>query len=120
MPVTRYHLLWSERTNNLWTLPALLRGTRLTSAQREALTTQQRQWLTEDLTRWRPQLILVARCQSPEVHCQLLEDRHDNLLAFYQQDPAFAQVFAAYHLTETRGPYDAYTLNQPRPIGAFR
>ncbi len=114
MPVARYHLVWAQRTNNLWTLPAILRGTRLTPVQQATLATQQRRWMVEDLTRWRPQLILVARCQDPKVHCQTLEDRHDNLLAFFEQDQAFNQVFANYHFCTSKGSYDAYTLTQPQ------
>ena len=114
MPVFRYHLVWAQRTDNLWTLPAILRGTRLTPAHRAALAAQQRRWMVEDLTRWHPRLILVARCQDPQVHCQTLEDRHDDLLAFFAEDPAFVQAFSPYTRTATRGAYDAYTLNPPR------
>lgn len=120
MPVARYHLLWAQRTNNVWTLPAILRseapqGTppkhtippdRLASLDR-----QQHRWMVEDLNRWRPQLILVARCQSPEIHCQELEDRHDNLLAWFLQDPAFAQIWGHYRYLRTSGNYDAYVRN---------
>ena len=113
MPVFRYNLVWAQRTDNLWTLPAILRATRLSPEQRETLAAQQRRWMVEDLTRWRPQLILAARCQDPTVHCQTLEDRHDNLLAFFMQDPAFAQLFTHYHFLASKGKYDAYTLTEP-------
>ena len=115
MPVFRYNLVWAQRTNNLWTLPAILRGTRLTPARQAALAAQQRRWMVEDLTRWHPRLILIARCQSPEVHCQTLEDRHDNLLAFFNQDPAFREILSHYTQTTSRGAYDAYALNPPPP-----
>ena len=117
-PVFRYHLTWAQRTDNLWTLPAVLRATdpspsvapppRLTAQRLAELTAQQRLWMVEDLTRWRPQLILVARCQSPEVQCQELEDRHDNLLAFFLADPAFRQIWQHYRPLRSAGPYDAY------------
>jgi hypothetical protein len=68
----------------------------------------QRRFMVEDLRRWQPALILVARCQDPTVHCQALEDRHDNLLAFFQADPAFAAIFAQYRYQRSAGPYDAY------------
>jgi hypothetical protein len=117
-PVFRYHLTWAQRTNNLWTLPAILRATnpsplvtpppRLTPQRLAELTAQQRLWMVEDLTRWHPKLILVERCQSPEVQCQELEDRHDNLLEFFLADPAFRQIWQQYRPLRSAGPYDAY------------
>jgi hypothetical protein len=101
-PVFRYHLNWAQRTNNLWTLPAILRASnptpaipvprRISPRAVAELAAQQRRWMVEDLTRWQPQLILVARCQAPDVHCQELEDRHDDLLAFFLADPAFRGI----------------------------
>jgi hypothetical protein len=122
-PIFRYHLTWAQRTDNLWTLPAILRATspssaipvprRITPDAIAQLATQQRRWMVEDLTRWQPQLILVARCQSPEVHCQELEDRHDNLLAFFLADPAFHSIWQHYRPQRSIGSYDAYVLESP-------
>ena len=67
--------------------------------------------MVEDLNRWRPALILVLRCEDPTVQCQILEDRHDNLLAWFQRDAAFRAAFAQYHFLRTSGPYDAYVPN---------
>ncbi len=119
MPTARFHLLWSQRTNNVWTLPAILRtedpqGTpprhHLPPDRLAHLVAQQHRWMVEDLTRWHPQLILVARCQDPAVHCDELEDRHDNLLAWFLRDPAFQEIWTRYHFLRTSGAYDAYTL----------
>lgn len=117
MPTARYRLLWSQRTNNVWTLPAILRtespqGTLpkhpISPARLLALEQQQHTWMAEDLTHWRPTLILVARCQAADVHCQELEDRHDNLLAWFLRDPAFQQIWKGYRYLRTSGAYDAY------------
>jgi hypothetical protein len=62
----------------------------------------------QDLAYWHPALILVNRCQDPAVRCQILEDRHDNLLAWFERDPAFQQEFARYHFLRSSGPFDAY------------
>ncbi len=118
MPVARYHLLWAQRTNNVWTLPAILRSEdpqghpprhTLSPERLAQLERQQHAWMLEDLARWQPKLILVARCQAPEVHCQELEDRHDDLLAWFAQDPAFQQIWGSYRYLRTSGSYDSYT-----------
>ena len=119
MPVARYHLLWSQRTNNVWTLPAILRIENpqgqlpkhiIPPDRLAALDRQQHAWMVEDLNHWQPELILVARCQSPEVHCQELEDRHDDLLAWFSRDPAFREIWQRYRYLRTSGMYDAYIL----------
>jgi hypothetical protein len=66
--------------------------------------------MVEDLNHWRPSLILVLRCEDPKVSCQILEDRHDNLLAWFQRDPAFRATFGHYRFLRSSGSYDAYTL----------
>jgi len=120
MPIERYHLLWAQRMNNLWLLPAILRSESPTSgtpptrtlppATITQLDTLQHRWMVEDLTQWRPTLILINRCQDPAVHCQELEDRHDNLLAFFLRDPAFTTLWTHYTYTGSQGDFDAYTL----------
>ena len=116
MPVERFHLLWAQRTNNLWLLPAILRGETsrlnhpLTPERLSALEALQHRWMVEDLSRWRPQVVLVERCQAVEVHCQLLEDRYDNLLAWFLRDPAFAGIWQHYHFVRSSGRFDEYAL----------
>jgi hypothetical protein len=120
MSVERYDLTWAQRTNNLWLLPAILRSESpgdhtpnhiIPPAQLAALDAMQHRWMVEDLTRWHPTLILVERCQDPAVHCQKLEDRHDNLLAWFQRDPAFATLWTHYTYAGERGHFGAYILN---------
>jgi hypothetical protein len=119
-PIFTHHLLWAQRTNNLWVLPAILRNEtpngqppqhKIPPTRLDELDRQQHLWMVEDLNRWRPALILVLRCQDPTVQCQILEDRHDNLLAWFQRDAAFRAAFSQYHLLRTSGPYDAYVPN---------
>jgi hypothetical protein len=117
-PIFTHQLLWAQRQNNLWTLPAILRNEsptapgdprRVISPQRLAeLDRLQHAWMVDDLTYWHPALILIERCQDAAVQCQILEDRHDNLLTWFQRDPAFRAVFAGYHYLRSSGPYDAY------------
>ena len=120
-PVFTHQLLWAQRQNNLWTLPAILRNEsptapgdpsrRIPPARLAELDRLQHAWMVDDLTFWHPSLILIERCQDPTVQCQILEDRHDNLLAWFQRDPAFRTVFAQYHYLRSSGPYDAYVPN---------
>jgi hypothetical protein len=113
----RYRLTLAQRYPHLWMLPAILRNqsgptpARVIPAARLAeLDRMQHRFMVEDLQRWQPQIVLVERCQDPAVHCQVLEDRHDNLLAWFLRDPAFAAIFARYRLVRSSGPYDEYAV----------
>jgi hypothetical protein len=113
MPVERYHLVWAQRMTALWMLPAILRSetapqTRLTPLHLARLEAIQHRWMLEDFARWHPQLILVHRCEDPAVTCQHLEGRHDNLLAWFLRDPAFAALWSHYRYDRSLGPFDAY------------
>ena len=118
-PVAKYHLLWAQRTNNLWILPAILRNQdsqghpplrTIPPARLAQLDRDQHRYMVEDLERWRPPLILIQRCQDPAVHCQILEDRHDNLLAWFERDPAFRALWTThYRPLRSSGEFDAYT-----------
>lgn len=120
MPIERYHLTWAQRTNNLWLLPAILRNetpgagkppSRILPPNRLAnLEALQHRFMVEDLNRWHPQLVLVERCQKASIHCQVLEDRDDDLLAWFLSDPAFAAIWKNYIYQGSRGAFDAYTL----------
>jgi len=119
-PIFKYHLTLAQRYPTFLMLPAILRSedpqsgplTKHLSPTRIAeLDYIQRTDMIEDLHRWQPRLILVQRCQDPAVHCQVLEDRHDDLLAWFARDPAFRAAFAQYHYLRSSGPYDAYIPN---------
>lgn len=116
-PVAKFHLFWAQRTNNLWILPAILRnedpqGQRplrtIPPDRLAALDRAQHAFMTEDLDRWHPRVVLVQRCQDPGVQCQILEDRHDDLLAWFSRDPAFRHAWQPYRLLRSSGPFDAY------------
>jgi hypothetical protein len=119
MPAARYNLTIAQRYPHLWMLPAILRNEQPGAGQAPRhvippdrlaeLDRQQHQFMVEDLQRWQPQLILVERCQKANVHCQLLEDRDDDLLAWFLRSPAFASEWRSYTYTGSRGPFDAYT-----------
>ncbi len=124
MPIERYHLVWAQRTDNLWLLPAILRAEgptyaqqqrRLTATKLRTLDALQHHWMLEDLQRWQPKLILVERCQDAAVQCQELEDRHDDLLAWFLRDPALRNLWTQYQFTGTHGRFDGFVLRQKTP-----
>ena len=86
-PVFKYHLTLAQRYPHLWMLPAILRsepGERPLPPERlTALEEFQHEAMLEEFMRWHPQLVSVERCQDPAVQCQVLEGRHDDLLAWF-------------------------------------
>lgn len=111
MSVARYHLFWAQRTNNLWWMPAILRSqnaTHLTPAQIAMLSGLQHRNMAEDLQRWQPRLVLIERCYDPSIHCQVIEDLHPNLLAWFNTDLRFRQAFLPYRFTGTDARFDVY------------
>jgi hypothetical protein len=114
-PLFKYKLTLAQRYPHLWMLPAILRsesGQHQLSPQRLAsLEKLQHAAMLEDFLRWKPRLVLVERCQDPTVHCQVLEDRHDDLLAWFLRDPDFREVFSHYHHLRSAGAFDAYVPN---------
>ena len=117
-PITKYHLFWAQRTNNLWILPAILRNEdpqghtplrTIPPARLAQLDLDQHRYMVEDLNHWQPPLVLIQRCQDPAVHCQILEDRHDDLLAWFERDPAFRTLWLEhYRPLRSSGEFDAY------------
>ncbi len=123
MPAARFHLTIAQRYPHLWMLPAILRNEQpdarhppshiIPPARLAELDALQHRFMVEDLERWKPPLVLVEHCQKPGVHCQLLEDRDDDLLAWFLRDPAFAAAWKPYTFVVSRGPYDAYARTSP-------
>ncbi|MBS1816233.1 MAG: hypothetical protein JSS87_15290 [Acidobacteria bacterium] len=116
MPRAKYHLFWAQRMNNLWMLPAILHSEppaanphHLSAATIQMLADKQHAFMAEDLQRWKPVLVLIERCYDPAVQCQMLEDRHDDLLAWFSRDAAFRAAFAPYRKQGQDGRFDVYT-----------
>jgi hypothetical protein len=111
-PVFRYGLTMAQRYPHLWMLPAILRAEdgqgRMDAGRLLSLEELQHRAMREDFARWRPQLVLVERCQDPAVHCQVLEDRHDDLLGWFLRDAGFRAEFAGYRYWRSVGSFDAY------------
>jgi hypothetical protein len=119
-PIYKYDLTLGERYPLLVMLPAILRSEgpqggrlkrHLAPARIAELDAFQHAAMREDFVRWQPKLVLVERCQDPAVHCQVLEDRHDDLLAWFLRDPDFRDTFAHYHYLRSAGSFDAYVPN---------
>jgi hypothetical protein len=119
-PAFKFNLTLAQRYPHLWMLPSILRSEdpqgapsthSLSPARVAELDALQHAAMREDFARWHPELVLVERCQDPAVHCQVLEDRHDDLLAWFLRDPGFRDIFAQYHYLRSSGPFDAYAAN---------
>jgi hypothetical protein len=111
-PVFRYGLTMAQRYPHLWMLPAILRAEdgqeRMDAGQLAALEELQHAAMREDFARWRPRLVLVERCQDRAVRCQVLEDRHDDLLGWFLRDAGFRAEFAGYRYWKSVGSFDGY------------
>jgi hypothetical protein len=111
-PVFKYHLTLAQRYPHLWMLPAILRSEsgehRIAPVRLARLEQLQHQAMLEDFLRWQPRLVLVERCRDRAVRCQVLEDRHDDLLAWFLRDVRFREVFGHYRYERSAGAFDAY------------
>ncbi len=99
------HLVWGSRFAHLWMLPAIQQNEAmreggpvpakvLSDATLAALEKQQREATDEDMTRWRPQFILVPRCATP-ADCYGFSRPFDTL-RWFQQSHAFATAWSQY------------------------
>jgi hypothetical protein len=111
-PVFKYGLTMAQRYPHLWMLPAILRAEdgqgRMDAGRLRSLEELQHAAMREDFARWKPKLVLVERCQDPAVHCQVLEDRHDDLLGWFLRDAGFRAEFAGYRYWKSVGSFDGY------------
>lgn len=116
--VTKWHLEWASRMPHTWMLPAILRAetsprdpqvpARLTPQRILELDRLQHQIVAEDLDHWKPAWVFIERCYLPDAHCQVLEDRHDNLLAWFNRGNDFRAAFAHYQFVEAHRRFDLY------------
>src|SRR5262245_39210647 len=108
---------WGSRFMCLWMVPGLIddersasldRATHLSSlADFAALT---RQAVAGDLARWRPNPVLVDRCQDHSIAPCMGETQWIDLLAWLDRGREFAKVWSNYEWEGTVGPYDLWCL----------
>jgi len=117
MPAAKYHLTIAQSYPHFWMLPAILRNEdetaparhRLTPAALQQLEAAQRAEMLWDFTHFEPQLVLLNRCYDPATPCQVLEDQHPNLLAWFERDPAFRTLFTQHYVPAgSARAYDAF------------
>jgi hypothetical protein len=113
---------WGSRFMCLWMLPAIVNAERTadrdgtiqppTMRHAAALT---REMVSADLTRWKPDLVLVERCQDTNVApCRGLGFRHD-ILQWLEQDSGFAAAWSGYVREGPIGPYDLWCRKDDSP-----
>jgi hypothetical protein len=109
------HWQWGSRFMCLWMLPAIftaehaasLDGTVPPAAMRSAAALT-RDVVAADLARWKPNPVLVERCQDTSVApCRGLSLRQD-IVQWLEQDSGFAAAWSDYVREGQDGPYDLW------------
>jgi hypothetical protein len=101
---------WASRYSCLWLLPAVVRGKAdptASAARRERLDAIERRLLAsvrEDLARGRPELVLVPLAPQH----QALGGIDLDLLAFFQRDPGFAELWSGYARRQDTPHFQVY------------
>ena len=107
---------WGSRFNCLWMIPALVdaersaarAGTAEPSAMQDSAATT-RSAITADLNRWRPNPVLVDRCEDRTIApCMGAGEMRLDLLHWLQQDSAFVSAWKDYVRQGEVGPYDLW------------
>jgi hypothetical protein len=107
---------WGSRFDCLWMVPAIVDAERSAArngwaepaAVRDAATTT-RNAVTADLERWRPNPVLVDRCQDRSiVPCLGAGGMRIDLLRWLREDPGFASAWEDYVMQGQVGPYDLW------------
>jgi hypothetical protein len=107
---------WGSRFDCLWMIPALVDAERSAArdgavepaALRDAAATT-RGAVAADLKRWRPNPVLVDRCQDKTIApCMGAGTMRLDLLQWLQQDPGFASAWKDYVRQGEVGPYDLW------------
>jgi hypothetical protein len=107
---------WGSRFDCLWMVPAIVDAERSAArggvvepgALRDAAA-MTRGAVTADLKRWRPNPVLVDRCQDSTITpCMGTGTMRLDLLQWLQQDPGFASAWKDYVRQGEVGPYDLW------------
>ena len=107
---------WGSRFDCLWMLPAIVNaeraadfdGTVEPEAMRDAAMLT-RNAVSADLTRWRPNPVLVDRCEDTSITpCMGIGTLRLNLLQWLKRDSGFAAAWADYVREGQVGPYDLW------------
>ncbi len=107
---------WASRFDSLWMLPAIVNaeraadhdGTAEPAAMRDAAVLT-RNAVLADLTRWRPNLVLVDRCEDASIQpCMGIGTLRLDVLQWLKQDSGFATVWSDYTHEGRVGPYDLW------------
>ena len=107
---------WASRFDCLWMLPAIVNaeraadhdGTAEPAAMRDAAVLT-RKAVSADFTRWRPNLVLVDRCQDTSIApCMGIGTLRLDVLQWLKQDSSFAAAWSDYVREGSVGPYDLW------------
>ena len=115
-----HDLNWGGRFSNLWMMPAIIQNElgptgppapfkRLSEEKLATLAALQRTEATEDLTYWKPSVVLVERCSISQP-CQGIEGKNFNMLPWFLKSPEFEAVWSHYRQQPGLDDFDVYEL----------
>lgn len=121
--VYEHSLRWGSRFGHLWMLPAIAQNEfgldksaennsapyrQLSPEVLARLESVQRQDVTEDLSLWKPVLVLVETCQ-PSHPCGVIGGKDFDTIAWFLRSPAFAAEWSHYQRQPGNEVFDVYT-----------
>jgi hypothetical protein len=102
--VLEQHKILGQRANHLWLLPAAILAEdpdgnelhhTMSAVEIERLTSFQRTSMAEDLSRWKPVMVVVDQC-GPDLCPSLQREHYATLLSWFLADPGFRREWEHY------------------------
>lgn len=98
-------IVWASRFQSFWMLPAVSREL-MPVEQRDAIIARTAEAVTEDLIKWKPDIVIVdRRSDTPR-----LRGREIEYIAWFSRSPAFARVWSSYKLVNSNGMFEVWEL----------
>jgi hypothetical protein len=117
----KYRLKWGSRFEGFWSLEAVFNAetaapgssTRQDSTKFADVAQWTRVAADEDIRRWRPNLVLVERCDDPTISCGTSPSlRTVDMLQWFERDPTFRADWSDYVRCREIGYYDVWYLRE--------
>ncbi len=109
--VLEQHKILGQRANHLWLLPAAILAEdpdgnelhhTMSAVEIKQLTSFQRTSMAEDLSRWKPVMVVVDQC-GPDLCPSLHREHYSTLLSWFLADPGFRREWQHYASSDKEG-----------------